>query len=241
MAAAEPTPPPALSIKALGRDFNEATVLRGVELELAAGGSLAILGPNGAGKTTLLRIIAGLLRPSRGSLSVLGAELPRGRWQLRGRVGMLGHAPLLYRELSGRENLRFAARLHGLKDDGEGPIEALLEQVGMSRRADLRVEEMSAGMVQRLSLCRALLPQPELLLADEPLSHLDPGARRELAPLLGPAPGRTRVIVSHDPSTAQTEPGMVLGLGANGSQAFYIDSGELDLTILETLYGGGPK
>ncbi len=100
------------------RDFGERPALEGVDLELAAGRTLAVLGPNGSGKTTLLRILAGLLRPSGGRALVLGSELPREIYKLRGRVGYLGHEPLLYRDLSPNENLRLAARLHGLDRDG---------------------------------------------------------------------------------------------------------------------------
>ena len=105
---------PALRLAGLRRDYGDRTALDGVGLELAAGESLVVLGPNGAGKTTLLRILATLLRPSGGEVFVLGCSLPREAWKLRGRIGYLGHEPLLYRDLTGRENLRFHARLHGI-------------------------------------------------------------------------------------------------------------------------------
>ncbi|MCE3267592.1 MAG: ccmA, partial [Solirubrobacterales bacterium] len=154
---------------------------------------------NGSGKTTLLRVLAGLLRPSGGSAVVLGCSLPGEAWRLRGRVGMLAHRPLLYRDLSARENLRLAARLHGLDDFGrEERIGGLLRAVGMERRADDVVAELSAGMAQRVAACGAILHEPELLLLDEPNSHLDAEARELVGALIGPAPGRTRVLVSHD-------------------------------------------
>ena len=160
--------------------------------------TLAVLGPNGAGKTTLLRVLATLLRPTAGEVSVLGCSLPRESWRARGRIGYLGHEPLLYRDLTCAENLRFQARLHGLPGDGAGRIAELLDRVGMSRRADELVRNLSAGMVQRLAVCRAVLHEPELLLLDEPRSHLDPEAASLVEPLIGPAPGRARVIVTHD-------------------------------------------
>ena len=110
-----------------------------------------------------------------------GCPLPREAWKLRGRIGYLGHEPLLYRELSGRENLRFHARLHGIGgEDSEARIEATLRAIGMERRADERIGELSAGMRQRLAICRCVLHEPELLLLDEPDSHLDEEGR-ELA------------------------------------------------------------
>src|SRR5215213_6569004 len=106
---------PAISVAGLRRDYGDRPALDGVGIELAAASSLVVLGPNGAGKTTLLRILATLLRPSGGEVAVLGCALPSEAWKLRGRIGYLGHEPLLYRDLSGRENLRFQARLHGIE------------------------------------------------------------------------------------------------------------------------------
>jgi heme exporter protein A len=190
---------PAIRLEGLVREFGERPALEGVDLELAAGRTLAVLGPNGSGKTTLLRILAGLLRPSGGRALVLGSELPREVYKLRGRVGYLGHEPLLYRDLSPNENLRLAARLHGLDREGSTErIASLLHHVGMERRADDRVAEFSAGMAQRVAACRAVLHEPELLLLDEPDSHLDPYAREAVGDLLGLAEGRTRVVVSHE-------------------------------------------
>ena len=189
----------AIELSGLGRDFGERAALGAVELELPAGGTLAVLGPNGSGKTTLLRILAGLLRPSRGKATVLGCSLPGETWRLRGRVGFVAHEPLLYRDLSSRENLRLAGRLHGIERElAEARIEALLEAVAMAARGDDRVAELSAGMAQRVAVCRAVLHEPELLLLDEPDSHLDAEARGLVGKLLAAAPGRTRVVVSHE-------------------------------------------
>jgi heme exporter protein A len=190
----------AIELRGLRRDFGERPVLRDVSVGLGSGETLVVVGPNGAGKTTLLRILAGLLRPGGGEVTVLGCELPAQTVRLRGRVGWLGDEPLLYRDLSARENLRFAARLNGLDAEAsETRIETLLDAVGLAARADDRIREYSAGMVQRAAVCRAVLHEPELLLLDEPLSHLDSDARRLVEPLLGPAEGRTRILVSHEP------------------------------------------
>ncbi len=203
----------AIELRRLRRDFGEQRALDGVDLSLAAGESLLVLGPNGAGKTTLLRILATLLRPTAGEARVLGARLPGEAWKARGRIGFLGHEPLLYRDLSGRENLRFHARLHGLREEvAERRIAALLDAVAMERRAGQRVAELSAGMRQRLAICRCLLHEPELLLLDEPESHLDAEGRELARELIGPAGGRARVLATHDPERALPDAGQILEL-----------------------------
>jgi heme exporter protein A len=205
---------PAITVAGLRRDYGDRPALEGVGFELATGESLIVLGPNGAGKTTLLRVLATLLRPSGGEAAVLGCALPDEAWKLRGRIGYLGHEPLLYRDLSGRENLRFQARLHGVeRAEAEARIEELLRAVGMERRADERVAELSAGMRQRLSICRCVLHQPELLLLDEPDSNLDAEGRELARELIGPAVGNTRVLVTHDPDRFLGEADQVLRLG----------------------------
>ncbi len=168
----------AISLRSLRRDYNERPVLREVSIDLAIGRTLAVIGPNGAGKSTLLRILATLLRPTAGEVEVLGAGPAARGWKVRGRIGYLGHEPLLYRELSVRENLEFNARLHGVERPGER-IASLLDATGLAHRAGELVRNLSAGMLQRAAICRALLHEPELLLLDEPRSHLDLGARRD--------------------------------------------------------------
>ncbi|HEX7279256.1 MAG TPA: ABC transporter ATP-binding protein [Solirubrobacterales bacterium] len=205
---------PAIRVAGLRRDYGDRPALDGVGFELSAGASLVVLGPNGAGKTTLLRILATLLRPSGGEVAVLGCALPDEAWKLRGLIGYLGHEPLLYRDLSGRENLRFQARLHGIeREAAEARIEEVLRAVGMQRRADERVAELSAGMRQRLSICRCVLHGPELLLLDEPDSNLDVEGRELARGLIGPGSGSTRVVVTHDPDRHLPEADQVLRLG----------------------------
>jgi heme exporter protein A len=205
---------PAIELVGLRRDFGDRTALDGVDLRVDPEGSLAVLGPNGSGKSTLLRILAGLLRPTSGEVSVLGCDLPKETHRLRGRVGYLGHDPLLYRDLTPLENLELAAALHGIGSEVARPrIEVLLEAVGMSVRADDRVAELSAGMKQRIDICRAVLHEPELLLLDEPDAHLDPEARLQIAPLIAAGTGRTRVVVSHERGAATEAADFVLELG----------------------------
>ncbi|MFN2616555.1 MAG: heme ABC exporter ATP-binding protein CcmA [Thermoleophilaceae bacterium] len=223
---------PALELDGLERRYGERVALRDVTVRLARGKTLAVLGSNGAGKTTLLRVLAGLLRPHGGDARVLGAELPGERWRLPGRIGYLGHSPLLYRELSGRENLRYHARLHGV---AEGRVEELIAAVGMERRADEPLAELSRGMVQRLAVARAVLHDPPLLLLDEPRASLDPAAAEALEPLVGRASGRTRVLVTHDVDGALRESDLALGL-RGGRQDFCCSAGELHPDRARRLY-----
>jgi heme exporter protein A len=200
---------PAIELDGLERRYGERLALSGVTVSVPRGATLAVLGANGAGKTTLLRVLAGLLRPHGGTVRVLGAELPRERWKVPGKVGYLGHEPLLYRELSGRENLGYHAALHRVSP---ARVEEVLAAVGMTARADEPVRDLSRGMVQRLAAARAVLHEPELLLLDEPRAGLDPAAAELLEPLIGRESGRTRVLVSHDVEGALAESDLSLGL-----------------------------
>jgi heme exporter protein A len=211
-------PEPALSLRDLRRDYNERPVLRDVSLAIAPGETLSVIGPNGAGKSTLLRILATLLRPSGGEVELLGADLPRSAWRVRGRIGYLGHEPLLYRELTVRENLEFNARLQGV-ESAERRIDELLERAGIAARAAERVRNLSAGLLQRAAICRTLVHDPDVLLLDEPRSHLDLAAAGLVDDMLGAAPGRTRVIVSHEIESAIASADQVLALRADGSVA----------------------
>ncbi|MGI8594703.1 MAG: ABC transporter ATP-binding protein [Solirubrobacteraceae bacterium] len=222
----------AIELDKLSRDYGERTALADVSVALEEGETLAVLGPNGAGKTTLLRILATLLRPHRGAARVLGRELPGEGWAVRGRLGLLGHDPLLYRDLTARENLRYHARLHGV---GEPRVEEVLEQVGMARRADEPLRLLSRGMVQRLAVCRAVLHDPELLLLDEPTSHLDPAGAELVEPLIGRSSERTRVIVSHDPGGSVAEADVVLGL-KRGRAELVAEAGSVGEAELRGLY-----
>ena len=222
----------ALELRALTRRYGERLALADLTVTLEDGQTLAVLGPNGAGKTTLLRLLATLLRPHSGELRVLGHALPQEGWAVRGRIGLLGHEPLLYRELTARENLAFHAALHGVET---GRAEQLLTAVGMERRADEPVRTLSRGMVQRVAVCRALLHDPELLLLDEPRANLDPAASELVEPLIGRSSGRTRVIVSHDPAGLLAEADLVLGL-VRGRVRLLAKPDGLDPAALTGLY-----
>jgi heme exporter protein A len=224
--------PQAIELRGLARHFGERTALRDVTVAVAPGQTLAVLGRNGAGKSTLLRILATLLRPHAGKVSLLGEELPRRAFAVRARLGFLAHEPLLYRDLSGRENLRYHARLYGLPQER---VDEVLEAVRMSSRADDPVRSLSRGMVQRLAVCRAVLHGPQVLLLDEPRANLDPGAEELVEPLIGRASGATRVITSHDPIAALAEADLVLGL-KGGRPAFVEEPAKVGEGRLRALY-----
>ncbi|HWX87260.1 MAG TPA: heme ABC exporter ATP-binding protein CcmA [Solirubrobacteraceae bacterium] len=222
----------AVELDGLTRNYGERAALEDVTLSLAAGRTLVVFGPNGAGKTTLLRVLAALLRPHAGSVTVLGTRLPREGWRVRGRIGLLGHEPLLYRELTPRENLRYHARLHGVADER---VEEQLVAVAMADRADEPVRALSRGMVQRVAVARATLHDPDLLLLDEPYANLDPAAIELVEPLIGAGSGRTRVLTSHDPGRGLAEAGLVLGL-RGGRVALLADAASVDSGEIAGLY-----
>jgi heme exporter protein A len=223
----------AVVLDGLARHYGERDALSGVSLTLRDRQTLVVFGPNGAGKTTLLRVLATLLRPHSGRVEVLGESIPERAWAVRGRIGLLGHEPLLYRELSARENLRFHARLHAVSRER---VEELLAAVRIDDRADEPIRTLSRGMVQRVAVARAVLHEPELLLLDEPRSNLDPAAAELVEPLIGAAAGRTRVICSHDPGGGLAEADLVLGL-REGRVAMLARAGEVDAAAVTELYG----
>jgi len=226
---------PAVALERVGRAYGERVALRDVSFTLPAGATVAVFGANGAGKTTLLRVLAGLLRPHAGRATVLGAELPREAYRARGRTGLLAHEPLLYRDLTVRENLRFHARLHGVDGDR---VDALCGQVGLAGRADDPVRTLSRGMTQRAAICRAVLHAPELLLLDEPLANLDPAGVEAVAPLIGRGVGGdgvSRVLISHDAAQGLAEADWVLGL-RGGRRAIWAPAAGVSLADVRGLY-----
>jgi heme exporter protein A len=223
---------PAVDLRELGRAYGDRVALTGVSLKVPRGATLAVFGANGAGKTTLLRVLATLLRPHAGTVTVLGHSLPREGWAVRGRIGLLAHEPLLYRDLTARENLLFHARLH---DVAFARVDELLEAVGMARRADEPVHALSRGMAQRVAICRAVLHMPALLLLDEPLANLDPGAAGAVAPLIGRESGAARVLISHDVELGLSEADLVLGL-RGGRPDLFAPVGEVAAGDVRELY-----
>ncbi len=186
-----------LRASGLSKRFGPRTALAPLDLEVGAGEALAVLGPNGAGKSTLLRLLAGLARPTAGSLTI-GDGAPSRTAQRRA-VGLVGHATFLYPTLTARENLLLAARLHGLSSPAER-ADRLLAEDRLEALAERRVGALSRGQAQRVAIARALIHDPALLLLDEPWTGLDPRAAERLSERLAALhrAGRTLVVVSHD-------------------------------------------
>lgn len=195
MNAASPVSQPLLHIRGVTKKFGSLVALDRVDLKIHRGDFIAIFGPNGAGKTTLLKVIASLLQPSSGAVLFLDDGTPLDRRH----VGYVSHQSLLYNEMSGLENLRFYARLYDLRD-GENRIREMIRTIGLDHAKDLMVRGYSRGMKQRLTLARALLHDPELLLLDEPYTGLDQHGNRLLSRILGrlAEESRTVLLITHN-------------------------------------------
>lgn len=181
----------------LAKVFGERKALDGVSFSLPAGAFLSIFGPNGAGKTTLLRILSTLSRPTSGRLSMLGVDTLEEPQSLRARVGLISHKPMVYGDLSASENLEFFASLYGTPDRAR--IRELLQLVELDHRRNDPARTFSRGMTQRLSIARALINDPEIVLLDEPYSGLDPHAMQLFDELIARVrDDRTFIMVSHD-------------------------------------------
>ncbi|MEP6590321.1 MAG: heme ABC exporter ATP-binding protein CcmA [Gemmatimonadota bacterium] len=191
-----------LLVRGVARTFGRLHALRGVDLAVAAGEVVLLLGPNGAGKSTLLRVVAGLARPTKGSVRVAGRDV-HAEPSSRSALGLLSHQSFLYDDLTARENLRFAAALHGL-NGVDSLVEDAIEAMGLARFADRPVAGFSRGTQQRLAIARATLHQPSLLLLDEPFTGLDAHSAGELRSRIAAerAAGRAVVCVTHEPGEA---------------------------------------
>ena len=190
---------PAIRVSKLTKTLDERPILRGIDLEIADGEYVALLGANGAGKSTLLRILATLIPPTSGQIELMGQPLARNAVALRSRIGLIAHQSMLYRDLSAAENLRFFAGLYEL-NDSESRVERMLKMIGLVDRADDPVKNFSRGMTQRVSIARALLHDPQLILADEPFAGLDAPSTTALENLFAKlnSAGKTIVLVNHD-------------------------------------------
>jgi len=190
----EAVPPTAVKVSDLVKFFGRFAALRGTSYDFQAGNLYVILGDNGAGKSTLLRIVAGLMQPSQGSVKVLGSDSLR---KVARRVGYMGHAPLLYDELSGMENLRYFAGLYGINDDEV--CRNAMQMVGLDPELQRRIGQYSQGMRQRLSLARAVLHNPDVILLDEPFSNVDVRSASDMATILGRLrdSGKTILVITH--------------------------------------------
>lgn len=197
--AADVVGAPAATAERLHYAFDVRPVLRNVTFAVPEGACCALLGPNGAGKTTLLRVLATLVKPTGGAVHIAGLDVRRESAQIRRLVGYVGHQPLVYDELTARENLLFFARLYGV-GDREARVAALLDRVGLRARAGERGRMLSRGQLQRLALARGILHQPRLLLLDEPDTGLDREALGLLEAIIAErkAAGLTTIVTTHD-------------------------------------------
>lgn len=190
-----------LTLFELSKSFGAASVLTDVSLRVARGEVVALVGPNGAGKTTLLRLAAGLGRPTTGRILVDGVDLARSPAEAKRKVGFAGDRPLLYEDLSAQENLKFFGRLYGLRaNEAAAASSRALAAFGLAHRAADTAGTLSHGMRQRLSLARALLHEPSVLLLDEPFEGLDPGGLQAFVERLRDEPSRTGravLLVTH--------------------------------------------
>jgi heme exporter protein A len=204
------------------------SILRDIDLEIGAGEFVAVLGANGAGKSTLLKVLATLTHASVGTVELFGRRVTRESADLRARIGLIGHQPMLYRDLTARENLEFFGRLYGVAD-APRRAEQLLRVMGIDNRADDSVKAFSRGMVQRVAIGRALMHDPELILADEPFDGLDApsaAATEELLAYLRES-GKTIVLVNHDVRQTLQIAGRVL-LMRRGAIVTDADAKQLD-------------
>ena len=194
----------AISAVGLRKDYGDRSVLRGADLAIPWGHTAVLYGPNGAGKTTLLRILAGLSRPDDGDVSIAGLRMRRSGGRARTQVGFVGHQTLLYNDLTSRENLLFYAKLYGINRP-QDRIDSVLVQLNLADRADRRVRTLSHGMQKRLSVARAILHEPKVLLMDEPESGLDTDSVASLGELLGDwsASGKTTLLTTHSAEIGQ--------------------------------------
>ncbi len=225
-----------IEVRGLIKTFGLKPVLRGLDLEVAPGEFVTVVGPNGAGKTTLLRILATLSRPSGGRVRVAGYDLPDGAGAVRQLLGVLSHQPLLYGDLTAEENLRFFGRMYGVEQLGDR-IRETLKLVGLSGRGRDPVRTFSRGMWQRLSIARAILHDPPLLLLDEPYTGLDPDASAMLDGLLRATAGqgRTVLMTTHDLARGLALADRVVIL-SRGKIAFAAQRAELDAEGFSRVY-----
>jgi ABC-2 type transport system ATP-binding protein len=187
----------AITTSNLTKRFGDREVIRGVDLHVPHGVAFGYLGPNGAGKTTLIRTLLGLTAADSGEMQLLGLPVPARRTEALARVGAIVEQPLFHDHLTGRENMIIVAAARG--GDARQRIDASLERVGLTARADDRVKTYSLGMRQRLGIARCLLADPELLILDEPLNGLDPAGILEFRDFVRDfvGEGRTVILSSH--------------------------------------------
>jgi len=225
-----------LRISGLRKSYGSREALRGINLDLQRGEFLCLFGPNGAGKSTLLKIVATLLRPSAGQVKVQDYDLEEHPEQYRAQLGMVSHQSFVYQDLSVLENLEFYATLYGVEQPREKALE-LLEEVKLADRYDMLAANLSRGMQQRLTIARALVNDPALLLLDEPYTGLDEHAASVLRDQLQTLHSRKRtiVMVTHNLRRGM-ESATRLGILVRGELVYLQQKADVDPTTFEHLY-----
>ena len=189
---------PAIETQSLFKNFGNFKVLRGIDLRIKRGSTLAVFGPNGAGKTTLIKILATIIRPSSGNIFINGLDIAEHSLRVRAGIGLLAHQSYLYGSLTAEENLAFYCSMYGITSPA-GRVRQVLALIGLSSRRFDRVSTFSRGMLQRLSLGRVLLHRPPLLLLDEPDTGLDPQGLSAMWQIIrSEIPGVTVLFTSHN-------------------------------------------
>lgn len=225
-----------IAVRKLSKRFGPKWALRDVDLDLEQGEFLTLFGPNGAGKTTLIRILATLSRPSSGTVEIAGVPVRHAATALRRQIGLVSHQPLLYPDLSAEENLRFFGRMYDVPHLN-ARIDEVLAMVGLASRRHDVVRTFSRGMQQRLSIGRAILHDPQIMLLDEPFTGLDPEAAERLAGVFQALvrEARTVLMTTHD-----LERGLALcdqvAILARGQVVYQARREELDFGSFQTVY-----
>jgi heme exporter protein A len=188
-----------IDIKKLTKQADNKLILRGVDLSIHKGETVAILGPNGAGKSTLLKVLAGLIKPTSGTVKINGLDLKKNQLEIKKQLGYLPHSSLLYDHYSPLENLVFYGNVYGVKNAEQRAIQ-LVKEVGLSFFLNEPVKNFSRGMIQRIAIARAIVHEPEVLLLDEPHTGLDQGAISILNNVIlsMKEKGTTTLMVTHD-------------------------------------------
>ena len=226
----------AVKVESVVKNFGETAVLRGLDLELPTGGVTVLLGTNGAGKSTLLRILAMLTQADSGSVSILGADISENGPAVRALTGSALHSPMLYADMTVRENLMFFAEMYRL-NDVDDLIDQTTSKVGIEPRLDHRVRTLSHGFQKRVALARALMHEPQLLLLDEPESGLDSQSVAMLDRIIDEyrSSGRTVVMTTHivEHALGLADRAVVLNGGRVGLNS---DSPEKDQAAIQEAY-----
>lgn len=224
-----------VEVRGVTKAFGKRKVLDNISFNIERGGFLSLFGPNGAGKTTLVKIMATLIQPTEGEVLIQGLATDRQALDIRGRIGLISHSPLLYPDLNALENLRYYADLYLIKNP-EVRIEELLEEIELSHRRYDLVRTYSKGMLQRLSIARALLHRPAILFLDEPHTGLDPHAVDILDELIGGIrKEHTFVMITHnlDKGLEMCTEAMIID---SGKIVYHRPSRDIDLEEFSAVY-----